>query len=43
MLLDIAARVEADLLVAGRREHYPLRGTLGGVGQRLLAYARGPR
>ena len=39
MLLDIAARDEADLLVVGRREHYPLRGTLGGVGQRLLAYA----
>ena len=42
MLLDMATRVEADLLVVGRREHYPLRGTLGGVGQRVLAYAPCP-
>ncbi len=38
MLLDMAARVEADLLVVGRRG-VPTSGTLGGVSQRVLVCA----
>lgn len=39
LLLGAAARTAADLVVVGRRDHFPLRGTLGGVSQRVLAYA----
>lgn len=39
VLLGAAARTAADLVVVGRRDHFPLRGTLGGVSQRVLAYA----
>jgi len=42
VILDVAARLPADVVVVGRREHYPLRGTLGGVSQRVLAYAPCP-
>ena len=39
LLLDAAMRNGADLVVVGRRDHFPMRGTLGGVNQRVLAYA----
>jgi len=39
VLLDTARKVEANLVVVGRRDHFPLRGRLGGVSQRVLAYA----
>jgi nucleotide-binding universal stress UspA family protein len=39
LLLDTAAKTNADLVVVGRRDHFPMRGTLGGVSQRVLAYA----
>ena len=39
LLLDAATRNAADLVVVGRRDHFPIRGTLGGVSQRVLAYA----
>jgi nucleotide-binding universal stress UspA family protein len=39
LLLDAAVQSAADLIVVGRRDHSPLRGTLGGVSQRVLAYA----
>jgi nucleotide-binding universal stress UspA family protein len=39
LLLEAATRRDADLVVVGRREHFPMRGTLGGVSQRVLAYA----
>jgi nucleotide-binding universal stress UspA family protein len=39
VLVGTAARVDADLVVVGRRDHAPMRGTLGGVSQRVLAYA----
>jgi nucleotide-binding universal stress UspA family protein len=39
VLLEAATKVDADVIVVGRRDHYPLRGTLGGVSQRVLAYA----
>ena len=39
LLLGAAAKNAADLVVVGRRDHFPLRGTLGGVSQRVLAYA----
>jgi nucleotide-binding universal stress UspA family protein len=39
VLLGAAKNVDADVVVVGRRDHYPLRGTLGGVSQRVLAYA----
>jgi nucleotide-binding universal stress UspA family protein len=39
LLLDAATRKGADLVVVGRRDHFPMRGTLGGVSQRVLAYA----
>ena len=42
VLLDTARNVEANVIVVGRRDHYPLRGTLGGVSQRVLAYAHCP-
>jgi nucleotide-binding universal stress UspA family protein len=39
VLLGAAAQTAADLVVVGRRDHRPMRGTLGGVSQRVLAYA----
>ena len=39
LLLDAATGKGADLVVGGRRDHFPMRGTLGGVSQRVLAYA----
>jgi nucleotide-binding universal stress UspA family protein len=42
VLLDVAQRRTADLVVVGRRDHGALRGTLGGVSQRVLAYAPCP-
>lgn len=39
VLLATASRTHADLVVVGRRDHFPMRGTLGGVSQRVLAYA----
>jgi nucleotide-binding universal stress UspA family protein len=39
LLLDAAAKTNADLVIVGRRDHFPMRGTLGGVSQRVLAYA----
>ena len=39
VIIGTAARTEADLVVLGRRDHGLLRGTLGGVSQRVLAYA----
>jgi nucleotide-binding universal stress UspA family protein len=42
VLLSIATRMSADLLVVGRRDHHLLRGTLGGVSQRVLAYSPCP-
>jgi len=39
VVLGTAAKADADLVVIGRREHLPMRGTLGGVSQRVLAYA----
>ncbi|HEX5096011.1 MAG TPA: universal stress protein [Acidimicrobiia bacterium] len=39
VLLEVATKVGADVIVVGRRDHAPLRGTLGGVSQRVLAYA----
>jgi nucleotide-binding universal stress UspA family protein len=39
VLLGGAARLDADLVVVGRRDHAPMRGTLGGTSQRVLAYA----
>ena len=42
VLLSVAARTSADLLVVGRRDHHLLRGTLGGVSQRVLAYSPCP-
>ena len=42
VLLSVAARMSADLVVVGRRDHHLLRGTLGGVSQRVLAYSPCP-
>jgi nucleotide-binding universal stress UspA family protein len=39
LLLDAAMTRGADLVVVGRRQHLPMRGTLGGVSQRVLAYS----
>lgn len=39
VLLGVAERTAADLVVVGRRDHFPTRGMLGGVSQRVLAYA----
>jgi nucleotide-binding universal stress UspA family protein len=39
VLLGTAGQVDADLVVVGRRDHAPMRGTLGGTSQRVLAYA----
>jgi nucleotide-binding universal stress UspA family protein len=39
LLLDAATRRDADLVIVGRRDHFPMRGVLGGVSQRVLAYA----
>jgi nucleotide-binding universal stress UspA family protein len=42
VLLNTAAQVQADLVVVSRRDHHLLRGTLGSVSQRVLAYAPCP-
>ncbi len=42
VLLSVATRTSADLVVVGRRDHHLLRGTLGGVSQRVLAYSPCP-
>jgi nucleotide-binding universal stress UspA family protein len=42
VLIDVAARARADLVVVGRRADQPLRGMLGSVSQRVLAYAPCP-
>jgi nucleotide-binding universal stress UspA family protein len=42
VLLGVATRLSADLVVVGRRDHHLLRGTLGGVSQRVLAYSPCP-
>lgn len=39
VLLAAVTRTAADLIVVSRRDHHLRRGTLGGVGQRVLAYA----
>jgi nucleotide-binding universal stress UspA family protein len=39
VLLGAVTRTAADLIVVSRRDHHLRRGTLGGVGQRVLAYA----
>jgi nucleotide-binding universal stress UspA family protein len=39
VILGSAERTAAHLVVLGRRDYGPLRGTLGGVSQRVLAYA----
>jgi nucleotide-binding universal stress UspA family protein len=39
VLLGAATRISADLAVVSRRDRYLRRGTLGGVSQRVLAYA----
>jgi nucleotide-binding universal stress UspA family protein len=42
ILIDAIHRVSADLVVVGRRDRHLRRGTLGGVSQRVLAYAPCP-
>jgi nucleotide-binding universal stress UspA family protein len=42
VLLNTAVSAGADLIVVGRRDHQSLRGTLGSVSQRVLAYAPCP-
>jgi nucleotide-binding universal stress UspA family protein len=42
VLLNRAAQVQADLVIVSRRDHHLLRGTLGSVSQRVLAYAPCP-
>lgn len=42
VMLSIATRMSANLIVVGRRDHHLLRGTLGGVSQRVLAYSPCP-
>lgn len=42
VLVNTATRIDADLVVIGRRDDQPLRGTLGGVSQRVLAYSPCP-
>jgi nucleotide-binding universal stress UspA family protein len=39
ILLATAKDTASDVIVVGRRDHGPLSGTLGGVSQRVLAYA----
>jgi nucleotide-binding universal stress UspA family protein len=39
VIVDTAADVSADLVVVGRQDRGPMRGMLGGVSQRVLAYA----
>jgi nucleotide-binding universal stress UspA family protein len=39
VLLAAVTRTVADLVVVSRRDHHLRRGTLGGVGHRILAYA----
>jgi nucleotide-binding universal stress UspA family protein len=39
ILLATAKNTASDVVVVGRRDHGPLCGTLGGVSQRVLAYA----
>jgi nucleotide-binding universal stress UspA family protein len=41
-LLGTASRTAADLVVVGRHDHGAFSGTLGGVSQRVLAYAPCP-
>jgi nucleotide-binding universal stress UspA family protein len=38
-LLRLATERDADTVVVGRRDHHLMRGTLGGVSQRVIAYA----
>ncbi len=38
-LLRIATETDADAIVVGRRDHHLMRGTLGGLSQRVVAYA----
>jgi nucleotide-binding universal stress UspA family protein len=42
VLVGLAERRGADAIVVGRRDHGKLRGTVGGVSQRVLAYAPCP-
>ena len=39
VLVDTATEVSADLVVVGRQDRGPMSGILGGVSQRVLAYA----
>ena len=39
VLINAATKSDADVIVVGRRDHSPMQGTLGGVSQRILAYA----
>jgi nucleotide-binding universal stress UspA family protein len=39
VLIGTAARTAADIMVVSRRDRHLQRGTLGGVSQRVLAYA----
>lgn len=39
VLINAATKSDANVIVVGRRDHSPLQGTLGGVSQRILAYA----
>jgi nucleotide-binding universal stress UspA family protein len=39
VLLGVATRIAADLLIVSRRDRHLRRGTLGGVSQRVLAYS----
>jgi nucleotide-binding universal stress UspA family protein len=39
ILLSVAQETAAEVVAVGRRDHGPLCGTLGGVSQRVLAYA----
>jgi nucleotide-binding universal stress UspA family protein len=42
ILLNTAARVQAELVIIGRRDRHPFSGTLGSVSQRVLAYSKCP-
>jgi nucleotide-binding universal stress UspA family protein len=39
VLVDTAVDIAADLVVVGRQDRGPMTGILGGVSQRVLAYA----
>ena len=39
VLIGVAVRTAADVVVVSRRDRHLRRGTLGGVSQRILAYA----